>query len=79
MSTPSQIREGLRRAWDSMTEGWRELKEMAAEALTRSHPTSSLTQEDQRPARRTLRWGLLTVRLPKVEPRKRARIAVSAD
>ena len=56
MSTLSQIREGLSRAWDSITEGWRELREMAAEALTRFHPGSN---EDALPQRRTVRWGLL--------------------
>jgi HSP20 family molecular chaperone IbpA len=46
MSTLSQIREGLSRAWDSITEGWRELKEMAAEALTRFHPVPADDEED---------------------------------
>jgi len=57
MSTLSQIREGLSRAWDSITEGWRELREMAAEALTRFHPVQS--EEGTPPARRSVRWGLL--------------------
>jgi len=57
MSTLSQIREGLSRAWDTITEGWRELREMAAEALTRFHPSSEGT--DVLPQRRSVRWGLL--------------------
>lgn len=57
MSTLSQIREGLSRAWDSITEGWRELKEMAAEALTRFHPPAAA--DELTPQRRTMRWGLL--------------------
>lgn len=57
MSTLSQIREGLSRAWDTITEGWRELREMAAEALTRFHPSSEGT--DRLPQRRSVRWGLL--------------------
>lgn len=58
MSTLSQIREGLSRAWDSITEGWRELREMAAEALTRFHPTPS-DDTAALPQRRSVRWGLL--------------------
>lgn len=56
MSTLSQIREGLSRAWDSITEGWRELRDMAAEALTRFHPSGN---DQALPQRRTVRWGLL--------------------
>jgi len=57
MSTLTQIREGLSRAWDSITEGWRELREMAAEALTRFHPVPS--EDGAPPQRRSVRWGLL--------------------
>lgn len=57
MSTLSQIREGLSRAWDSITEGWRELREMAAEALTRFQPTAD--SNDNLPQHRSVRWGLL--------------------
>lgn len=57
MSTLSQIREGLSRAWDSITEGWRELREMAAEALTRFHPSPD--DAEALPQRRSVRWGLL--------------------
>jgi HSP20 family protein len=59
MSTLSQIREGLSRTWDAITEGWRELREMAAEALTRFHPTPGTAENGQLPARRSMRWGLL--------------------
>lgn len=58
MSTLSQIREGLSRAWDTITEGWRELREMAAEALTRFHPTADDAAAGA-PAHRTVRWGVL--------------------
>lgn len=59
MSTLDQIREGLSRAWDSLTEGWRELREMAAEALTRFHPSPSTAASDSLPQKRSMRWGLL--------------------
>ncbi|NNM00533.1 MAG: Hsp20/alpha crystallin family protein, partial [Gammaproteobacteria bacterium] len=32
MSTIDHIRDGFSRAWESITEGWRELREGAAEA-----------------------------------------------
>jgi HSP20 family protein len=57
MSTLNQIREGLSRAWDSITEGWRELREMAAEAVTRFHPTDG--DDAERLPVRSVRWGLL--------------------
>jgi HSP20 family protein len=55
----SQIREGLSRAWDSITEGWRELRASAAESLTRFHPTGATGGGDQLPAQPSVRWGLL--------------------
>jgi HSP20 family protein len=59
MSTLNQIREGLSRAWDTIAEGWRELREGAAEALTRFHPGSEPEAEAGQPPLRTARWGLL--------------------
>ncbi len=57
MSTLSQIRQGLSRAWETVTEGWRELREVAAEALTRFHPSTDASAAA--PSRRSMRWGLL--------------------
>lgn len=59
MSTLGQIREGLSRAWDSITEGWRELREVAAEALTRFNPAPTDDADEVVPQRRSVRWGLL--------------------
>lgn len=59
MSTLGQIREGLSRAWDSITEGWRELREVAAEALTRFNPAPADDATEVLPQRRAVRWGLL--------------------
>lgn len=59
MSTLSQIREGLSRAWDSITEGWRELRTSAAESLTRFHPPASTHAAGQASSRQDVRWGLL--------------------
>jgi HSP20 family protein len=62
MSTLHQMRQGFSRAWESLTEGWRELRELAGDALTRFQPKTSRgeveTQED-RIVNRASRWGLL--------------------
>jgi HSP20 family protein len=60
MSNLQQVREGLTRAWDTITIGWRELRELAGDALTRFNP---LGARDDSPAERLgargARWGLL--------------------
>jgi len=62
MSTMNQLRQGLSKAWDTVTEGWRELRELAGDALTRFQPKTSRgeveTAED-RIVTRASRWGLL--------------------
>lgn len=62
MSTLEQIRHGLSRAWDSVAEGWQQLRERAAQAMTRYTPTrhggTVETTEDQIAAS-SARWGLL--------------------
>lgn len=62
MSTLLQIREGVSKAWDSLTEGWREFRELAGDALTRFQPKTSRGEEetaDDRIVSRASRWGLL--------------------
>ena len=56
MSTLDQVRMGLSKAWDSITEGWRELKELAGDAVTRFRPNEDA---DANVATRAARWGLL--------------------
>lgn len=62
MTAIDQIRHGLSRTWHSLTEGWRELRELAGDALTRFQPRTSRgeaeTPED-RIVSRASRWGLL--------------------
>ncbi len=62
MSTVNQLRQGLSKAWDSVTEGWRELRDLAGDALTRFQPKTSRgdveTAEDHIVSRSS-RWGLL--------------------
>lgn len=66
MSTLEQLRDGLNKAWESVTVGWRDIVDRAGEALTRFHPTSSdsevQTREDHI-AHRSARWGLLAAEL----------------
>ncbi len=62
MSTMNQLRQGLSKAWDTVADGWRELRELAGDALTRFQPKTSRgeveTAED-RIVTRASRWGLL--------------------
>lgn len=62
MSTFNQLREGLTRAWETVTEGWRELVERAGDAVTRFHPKHSgkeIETREERIAQRGVRWGVL--------------------
>lgn len=62
MSTLHQIREGFSKAWESLADGWRELRELAGDALTRFQPKTSHDDADaetDRLVRRASRWGLL--------------------
>ena len=62
MSTLDQLREGLTRAWETVTEGWRELVERAGDALTRFHHKQGGTEvetREERIARQGARWGVL--------------------
>lgn len=58
MSTLNQIREGLTQAWDTLAEGWYDLRERASHALTRFHPkpaTGELQKEDEQIIQQALR------------------------
>jgi HSP20 family protein len=61
MSNLQQVREGLTKAWDTITIGWRELRELAGEALTRFTPRSAsdASPAEERMAVRGARWGLM--------------------
>jgi HSP20 family protein len=59
MSNLQQVREGLTKAWNTITIGWREL---AGDALTRFNPRATPTKDataEERMAARTARSGLL--------------------
>src|SRR5688572_22006035 len=57
MSNMQQVREGLTRARDTITIGWRELRELAGDALTRFSSREAAPSE--RSSTRGARWGLL--------------------
>ncbi|MGI9319925.1 MAG: Hsp20/alpha crystallin family protein [Thiogranum sp.] len=62
MSTFAEIGEGLERAWDSIADGWRQLRQRAAHALTRFKPLSGegkLETAEEVFLQRSSRWGLL--------------------
>lgn len=61
MSTLEQIRDGITKAWDSLTEGWHEFRELAGDALTRFHPHSAEGEDaaEGKSVSRSSRWGLL--------------------
>lgn len=62
MSSLAQLREGLNRAWDSMTEGWQHLRQRASQALTRFNPIrhgDELQTVSDQAMLRGARWGLL--------------------
>jgi HSP20 family protein len=60
MSTLEQLRNGIHRAFENLSEGWQELRERTAQALTRFSPARRdvQTAEDQ-VALYSSRWGLL--------------------
>lgn len=59
MSSLQQVREGLTKAWDTIAIGWRELRELAGDALTRFNPRAAQAASDEPAALRGARWGLL--------------------
>jgi len=62
MSTFAEIGEGLERAWDSIADGWRQLRQRATHALTHFKPLNrkgELETAEEVFLQRSLRWGLL--------------------
>ena len=62
MSTLDQLRQGLGRTWESLSEGWQRLRESAGHAMTHFRPLSGQqeleTWEDQ-VLRHSADWGLV--------------------
>ena len=66
MSTLEQLTTGLGRAWDALTEGWRQLRERAGHALTRFNPlarSGELQTLDDQLMQQASRWGLLAAEI----------------
>ncbi len=62
MSTFAEIGEGLERAWSSIADGWRQLRQTATHALTHFKPLNGKGELETAEAvflQRSLRWGLL--------------------
>ncbi len=79
MSTLQQLRTGLERTWDSVSEGWNHLRNRASHALTRFHPgfqEGTLETADEQFLRHSARWGLLSAELQ--ETNDRIRISLEA-
>ncbi|HET6628864.1 MAG TPA: Hsp20/alpha crystallin family protein [Woeseiaceae bacterium] len=70
MSTVTQFREGLSKAWDTLTIGWRELRELAGDALTRFNPRTTrgeVESAEDRIVSRASRWGLLAAEVTETD------------
>lgn len=70
MSTFDQIRHGMNRAWDSLAEGWRQLRESASHAMTRFHPSqphNAVQTPEERHAMMGTRWSVLAAEVSETE------------
>lgn len=66
MEVLEQVRDGLNRAWDTLADGWRELSDRAADALTRFHLPAArgrMETRDEHAARGGARWGFLAAEI----------------
>lgn len=66
MSTLDQLRHGLNHAWHNIAEGWQQLSERTAQALTRFNPIHRADESDSLPVqveRNASRWGLLAAEM----------------
>lgn len=62
MSTLQQLKSGLHQAWDSLAQGWEQLRGRAAQALTRFQPprqNNDLQTADERLILDASRWAVL--------------------
>lgn len=62
MSTFRELKDGINKAWGSITHGWNELVDRAGEALTRFNPTRSTDQMEthhEQIALQGSRWAVL--------------------
>lgn len=79
MSTLADIGEGLESAWDSIADGWRQLRQRATHALTRFTPVkkgNAIETADEMLLQRASRWGLLAADVSETETEVRVRLEV---
>jgi len=79
MTTLEQIRHGLNHAWDSLAEGWQQLRHRAADALTRFTPRrqeGELETAEEQVAGRGTRWGLLAAEVSETDEAVTVRLEV---
>lgn len=70
MSTLQQLRHGLGNAWDSLADGWRQLRDRASQALTRFTPVrhrGELETADEQLLERASRWGLMAAEVKETD------------
>ena len=65
MNQKSQLREGLDRAWSTLQSGWRNLVNLASDALTRFLPSDDQDQDEESRALQAAGpgWGLLAAEM----------------
>ncbi|HHJ15690.1 MAG TPA: Hsp20/alpha crystallin family protein [Gammaproteobacteria bacterium] len=66
MSTLAYLGEGLERAWESLAEGWQQLRERASQAITRFQPhrkSEGVGSVEDELMRRAMRWGVVAAEL----------------
>ncbi len=63
MSRLAYLGQGLDRAWESLAEGWHQLRQSASQAITRFHPLRKRKDEVGSPEddlmQRALNWGVV--------------------
>lgn len=70
MSTLQQLKQGLGRFWDNLSEGWQQLQQRAGHALTRFQPGTKrgeLQTHEEQVEQQASRWGLLAAELQEDE------------
>ncbi|MEF8792392.1 Hsp20/alpha crystallin family protein [Thiohalorhabdus sp.] len=79
MDTMAPIRRGLSRTWEGVREGWEQLREQAAGAITRfvpSRTTGDVETSEERLAYRTPGWGVLTADVQETDDQVHVRLEV---
>ncbi len=63
MSKLAYLGQGLDRAWETLAEGWRQLRQSASQAITRFHPLRLRADEvgsvEDNIMQRALKWGVV--------------------